>query len=665
MAKNQEKNEAEALKISKKDKSSLSEFIERPLPSAQEVASFEKKIRKEMNERKEEENSDELLEIYEDAEGNIVDVKKIEIKRKRGFFRRFFAWVFWLALIGALIYGAYYYFFQNRQAGANFIALSFEAPKEVVCGEEFFYTLKYENTTSLALRDVKIEFNYPENFIFLESLPEPSFNKNTFEVKELSGKASGSIKIKGRMIAPDGTDNLIAARASYFLKDFSTEFKKEVSTIVAINGLGFNLGLSYSSNALIGEEEHLDFTIDNYKNAPNEIYLTLEAPENISWLDFTKTENLKEGEIKIEKISDTYYRLSGFNKDLNAQEFSLRYKIKEKTEDKQKIAIKMEQVGDNNENYVFYEKQLEVEVIKSDLSLSLMLNGNKGDKPVNFGDSLSYTLDYSNKGTSSLKDIVLMAVVDGDFIDWASLKDKPRGERKNNIITWSKNEIPELAELESGKEGRITFSLDILPFKTSDLDKSLEIKSYAQFNIGSAGEVKDESENQSNIIISKLNSDFSFNEELRYFDEDNVPVGDGPLPPQVGQKTSLKVYWSISNNLHELKDIQMEFALPSYVFYDERSKASTGSLFYDEAGHRVLWTISRLPTTVYSSEAEFNISIVPNENDRNKIMILSSGSKAQALDSETNDVINKQAKAQTTKLEDDDISSLTNDGRVQ
>ncbi|MFA7702743.1 MAG: hypothetical protein WCX80_04810, partial [Patescibacteria group bacterium] len=343
----------------------------------------------------------------------------------------------------------------------------------------------------------------------------------------------------------------------------------------------------------------------------------------------------------------------------------IKYRIKEKTDDQQKITLRLEEKAQNDKYYPFVEKEIIVDVIKSNLNLSLSLNGEKGDQNVNFNDTLNYSLSYSNKGDSLMKDVVIMAVLNSDFLDWGSVKDKNNGQKKKGLITWTRNEIPELRELEAGKEGTIDFSIKVADFNTSDLGKNFTIKSYAQFSIGNSEELKEGSDNKSNEINSRINSDLNFTEQIRYFDEDNVPVGDGPLPPQVGQKTSLKVYWKITNNLHELNNVSVEYQLPASVYFDNRAQASVGSINYDGLSNKIIWTIGRLPLTVYNANAEFNIAVSPNNNDRNKIMVISGGTVISALDVDTQETIIKSSSVQTTRLDDDDIASMNNDGRVQ
>ncbi len=661
----------EATKAPQERKSSLSEFIERPIASDNEVEKFEAKLNASLKQGEAVPDNDELLEIYEDSQGNIIDVKKITIKRGRGFFGLFLKIIFLLAFFGALIYGAYLAYDKFRSSRTNILDLVANMPTEIKSGDEILYTLDYKNLTSVALKNIKIEVAYPENFIFIDSLPSPIQNKNTWEISNLDSKGSGSIKIKGRIINSDGRDNLFLAKANYYMENFSTEFKKEVATVTKIKGLGFNVDFNYASTALVGEDNEIDVSFGNYQSVPETVNLVMAFPTNMTLIGAealpsgdgaaTSSSNL----LTLEKITDDTWRLSNFKAEAGTQNLRIKYRIKEKTDDQQKINLKLEEKAQDEQYYTFVEKEVSVDVIKSSLNLTLSLNGNKGDTNVNFGDTLNYSISYSNKGDVAMKDVVIMAALNSDFLNWSTLKDKNGGQKKKGIITWTRNEIPDLKELEANKEGTIDFSINVANFNTNDLGKNFAIKSYAQFSIGNSEEFKEGSDNKSNEINSRINSDLNFKEQIRYFDEDNVPVGDGPLPPQVGQKTSLKVYWKLTNNLHELNNVQVEYQLPPSVSFDNRAQTTVGSLNYDGANNKIVWSIGRLPLTVYTASAEFNIAVNPDENNRNKIMVIANGTTITALDTDTQETITKTSAVQTTKLEDDDIASLNNDGRVQ
>jgi len=193
--------------------------------------------------------------------------------------------------------------------------------------------------------------------------------------------------------------------------------------------------------------------------------------------------------------------------------------------------------------------------------LNLILNDSSNDQALNFGSDLNYSLHYSNKGTKAYQDVVIMAILEGEVLDFDSLVIGQNGERSANSIVWSKNELPALREIKAGTEGEINFNIKVKDFNSNFLGKNLELSAHAQYSVG--GKEISGAENISNKIINKINSDLNLKEELRYFNDDNYPVGSGPLPPEVNQKTEFRVYWTIENNLHELRELKAPCNLPA------------------------------------------------------------------------------------------------------
>ncbi|MCX6796578.1 MAG: hypothetical protein NTW06_03715, partial [Candidatus Falkowbacteria bacterium] len=105
--------------------------------------------------------------------------------------------------------------------------------------------------------------------------------------------------------------------------------------------------------------------------------------------------------------------------------------------------------------------------------------------------------------------------------------------------------------------------------------------------------------------------------------------------------------------------------LPSYVIWNNKSRTNVGTIEYDQSNNKVTWNIGRLPISVFRADAEFNISVVPTINDRDKIMVIKPGSEVTATDSITGAVLSKKTEAKTSKLEDDDIAQRNNDGIVR
>jgi hypothetical protein len=230
---------------------------------------------------------------------------------------------------------------------------------------------------------------------------------------------------------------------------------------------------------------------------------------------------------------------------------------------------------------------------------------------------------------------------------------------------WTGDEIPDLKSLAKDQQGTIEFTVPVRPTTEAKLISRFEIQSYAQFALGGVAvdQTNDNQANRSNQLTLKINSDINLDEAVRYFDEDNIGVGTGPLPPKVGETTTVKVYWTIKNNLHEISGLRVATTLPSGVTWDFKDQASVGSLQYDSITNQVIWEIGRLPLSVPLIKAEFSIALKPRASDFNKIMILASGTTLVGQDNQTTFPINKVLKAQTTKLEKDDIANT--DGIVQ
>lgn len=644
-------------------------FVERPVPTQKQVKIFEKAV---LKEARQEEIDDNLSEIYRNDKGELVDVSHLH-HRKDFIFIKIIKKIFVLAVLLCLGYSFYIYFI-SQFSNTISVDLKIKAPETIKVGEDFSYTVYYKNTSKFELNSLRLELKYPENFIVnsvsggnLEAISSSTV-QNYFSLPALPVGGEVNILVSGKLLAKKDSANIFSSSLSYEPGTFTTEFKKEVATSVMVNDLGFDLDFEYANAALVGENNQIDLLFSNVKdNFLNDFEVSFSFPENITLTGIpalaSTTATSSENKLIVTKTSSFIWQVSGLASSTNPYHLPIQYKINKKVEDTQNIVVRLSKKMDNGKSYVFAEKNIQLNVMNSNLNLTLILNGSKNDNTANFGDVLNYSLVYANKSDSQLKELVIMAALKSDFLDWTNFTNSQKGIIGENTITWTKEQIPALAALAPGEEGVIDFSIPIRPYNNSDLGKSFTITSYAQFNINNRqGDLND---SKSNNIITKINSDLNLTENVLYFDKNNIPVGSGPLPLKVNQKTSFKVYWRIENNLHELKDVRVVTKLPDYVLFDGKSNISTGDLSFDSATHSVIWNIGTLPVSIYQAQADFNISVTPVESNRNSLLVLLSGSTVSAVDTDTNSAIEKKGSSKTSKLEDDDIASLNNSGLVE
>lgn len=642
----------EDIKITSED-SSLAEFVKRPVPTDKEVEQFEDYMNEEA---KEEELDESLSEIYQDDKGKMVDVKKLDIKKGRGFFFWFFIMIIFGGLAGAAAFYGYNYL-KKVNTDPSALQFTIESNNELLVNEEFYYTINYSNSSNVNLKDAWIEVTYPDHFIFLDSTPEPSKDKNNnWEIGNIPAHSTGRLKVKGKIIGTKDETEIIFASLNYKQENYAIELKKESSFTSIVKDTGLDITIDNVGNSLVDEENEIVIRYNaKENNFMNNFRVTFEPQENIV-ITTKEAPKLEDGKPNpdISLLRPGVWQVNNIAKETKS--LQIKFKFMEKQSENQDVKLIFEYNNGDNKFYKFLEQNLPYVVMKNDLNLALIINGSREDKGINFGDTLNYSVVYNNKGETDMKDVVLMAVIESDIVDWQSIKSDTPGKVSGNSISWTKNEIPALENIEKHQEGTIDFSLKVKDSAVIEQGKKYEAKSYVQFSVGSGGDKAAKEENKSNVITNKINSDLRLVEKVLYFSEDNIPVGTGPNPPSVGQDTTYKVYWQITNNLHELEDLKVKVKLPNNVYWDNRSQASVGQLYYSSTDNEIIWQIGRLPISVILASAEFSIKVIPQDQDRGKIMVVLSGSEISAVDNETGSEIKENVKAKTTKLEDDTIA---------
>ncbi|MEI6378515.1 MAG: hypothetical protein WCO55_02560 [Candidatus Falkowbacteria bacterium] len=664
---------------------------------------------------------DGLAEIYQDDEGKLVDVQKLQIKKKKNLWLRLLIWTVYLILTAALFGGAYYYFLASSKSSD--LEISWSGNSAPMNGQAQTYTLTIKNTGRIYIKDVDLYATLPSNFELDNTQPART-DKQSWHWAKLSAGESVDIKITGRFYNLVGKSNLFIAEATYKPDNFSATFKKSSSmeAVVAQSGLVFDI--IRPTNMLVGEKQtvvikyHLadGSNIDNFRLTIDPSQQgNLELIQDQAFLDHVKIIkpwvwqayqlSSQDREITVNfKILDKNDKLDNFKFRFdywlpnNPSMLTAMYESTSTTSTESRLGS-MEPAASstatssldfrNNEDRFLplAEENYDINIIKNDLNLLMIENGTDKDQSADFGQTMTYSINYANKGMDPLENIVISANLKGDLVDWKSFKDKFGGKVEGSVVSWTKNELPDLARLDKDAKGTIDFSVkikDLDAFKETNSFKPL-LKAYATFTNKKVGDVKQivadvnardqqasiidnggasgtananlehatSSENMSNVILTRINSDLQLDEKVLYYSLDNEALGFGPVPLEIGKTTTLRAFWKITNTLHNLSSVEVSVNLPQYVNIDGKPTATVGSLNYDPANHRLVWSISRLDKGSNEQSAQFNVAITPSDSLRNKILIIFPKTEISANDDESGSMIKKEVKARTSKFEDD------------
>lgn len=542
-----------------------------------------------------------------------------------------------LAIVLLTLATGYYVFREPKLININQGDVSFEIKgnDDVASGEEVIYIVDYKNNYKVDLTNNEIKLSYPEGFIAKMVEPTPSDEKyNIWRFDKLKPGEEGQIKIKGVITGNIGEKKEIKGDFKYNPANTTAYFNKAVSLNVNVSNIYLALNIEGPESFKAGEKNKLKIKyVNNSTETLESLRLIVFYPRDASlFVDGKEVfqSQIQNGEntfaVDIEKIEGK--KGNELDADLSLASQATGAKIKS-------------QVGyilPNNDFITQAEDEKEFFVLKGDISAQLMINGKSDQGFINNSEKLNYTLVIMNENNVSAKEIIPKVIIDdtNDLLDWDSLEFREEGNLENREIFWDKEHIEKLAELASNDKVELNFSIALKEKEHLNNIITEPLISWAEIHVAKMGDLENAKDLKSNLVTFSLNTDLEFNAEVRYFSNSGEPIGSGPLPPKLGEETAYKIFWNLKNNLNDAKDILIKAKLPENVRWNEKTEVDSGELYFDQKTRTIIWSVPKLPANLGKSvEANFELSIKPENSDVDKVMILLKGVELVGYDSTT------------------------------
>jgi len=597
-----------------------------------------------------------LLKIYQNKDGVVPDISRLEKKKKNRWKIFLITFTIILAILAGISWLGFIVFGPMMKFSGESIELELSGPKNIASGDEVTYILSYRNKERVALKNVEVIFRYPRGFEFISAEPASANEFNTvWQLGTLTRGKEGKIEIKGKLIGEVGSIQTINVTASFIPENFESIFKETTSFSSQITSSILEINLEGPKQTL--SEKKVTYKI-TYRNTSDEDLKDVQivalypagfifqkaSPEpftkgqvardiNNIWF-FDTLEGQEDGEITIE---------GGYTSD---------------EQDQVDFTVQIGFIDEENEFSLQQEEVIATKIIGQNLSLNLIVNGSDQNQPINFGQILTYSIIYKNLGQSELTDVKITATLDSEVLNWEELDDKHSGIVEGNTISWGKDQISELSLLRPLDEGTINFIIKVKEAEDIDVEKTnLQTKSKATATVAKIDELESDIIVEGNTITNNINTDIQLKVEGRYFNDDNIPVGSGPLPPVVDQTTTFRIYWYIANSLHRVSDVEVTTTLPDGIEWADKFYLKTGELNYSVKDNTVTWSISEIDPNKSFTDVNcwFDISVTPAKQQVRKLLILTDQTTLTATDEVTDSEITKIGKAITSNLEDDPI----------
>lgn len=370
------------------------------------------------------------------------------------------------------------------------ITMDTHIPETIFSGQVIDYNVKFKNTSSLPLANVKIVINYPDGFSANSSEPNADINNNIWKYSELKAQEEKTVKVKGVLVGNSKEKKEFKFQLGLEEPDGVFNIQVEKNNSVLVVNPNINLTLTASPNIKPGEE--IEYKINAENTSDIEI-------KNLEFkLDFTDG-FFDANSVLLEKIDSLNI---GEKKDLS-------YKAKLKDEispenNKLKAVLSVNNAKIEGEKFNFTQQATAESIIKAEFKFSAearyydndLTKIGTGPIPPQVGETTSYVIWWDiNAINGNLKNIEATTTVP-EIVDGVDSSDSSLVyDRSNKQIKWT---IPNLT---TDKTAHVSFTVYVTPTK-DQLNKLLILNKEIIINA-----IDDSTNENISQNIDKLTSD--------------------------------------------------------------------------------------------------------------------------------------------------------------
>ena len=589
----------------------------------------------------------ELRSIYAGHDGEMPDLSRLD-QRKNSWLTRFLVRsILFLVVVSGLAWGGFVVWSRGGVLPSRPLKVSAEMPERVKSGEEAFYVFRYENSGNAPIASLQMKLTLPADFTATSETPAPTDETaHTWTLGSLTSGSDGSIRIGGYFRSEVPSTQTLQAMYTYKPANFSSDFQDISTAKVSLAESVLGLAMTGPEKALPGDDVSYVINVQNSGiRAAENVLVGATLPDGFS-LTGSDPAAMEPGATswKFDSIAPA---------ELRAVTITGRYSSSVSGEQKPRARVSF--LNADDAEFLQAEAETVSEVVGGAVAFHLIVNGSAENQTVNPGEPMRISIDYANNGNETIKNLAFRLALSGDgtapTIDWAKA-DLGGGTSAGGTITWDAAAKKEFAEFSPSATGTIDLMLPIVSDLTpSGLSSAITLALSA--SLEEIGAVSGPHEIDASPLVVMVNSDFRSSAQARYFNDEGVPIGSGPLPPKVNETTTYRIVWRVANSFHPLSTVRMTTNLPPKVAWTETTHADVGTVTFDQTTRVVTWLIDAFPTSLPGAEATFDVAVTPDAKDVGSFYKLTNAIAVEATDTVTKDQVSNGIDILTTELPED------------
>lgn len=548
---------------------------------------------------------DDFYSFYESESGHSSPRASFQRTKKMPLALRILAALF-VGVLAVSSWFGYLYFSKRLSMSADPIIVSVQAPAQAENGSTIEYVFAYEHIGRAPVPDVALFAEYPTGFTVLESEPQAeNIRKNYWNIGTLQPRQKGTVRVRGTLTGFENEEKKAAFSLQYAHPAYRSSFAlKKESIIRMITAKAERLSLDGPASLNAGGTASFVLRYQDVSKIgnPEQVILALSLPEGIT------IEKSDPPASDIEKKEWNGFALSkSIRPDIEGGVLNVTLALAGTVQGEQRVSARLFMRDANGSETLLLSAERTLDVLRGDLVLSLVNANSNALNAAQLGSRIPLSLVFENKGNITFRNVSIrfVAISPAFELDASSFEG---GERTDATIEWSFEKNAPLKEIKSGQKG--TFPLTLVMKELEKIDAP-SLQTVLQNGAGFAldATIGEREEGTGNVVSEPLEVQgprgsihVLSDALLRAFARDitnSEPSG----------KKTIRVYYAVTNTIHDITDIEVSGALPAGVEWIGVNTRTAGDITYNAEQKKVVWKLNALPAAVPRIDGSFDVSI--------------------------------------------------------
>lgn len=550
-------------------------------------------------------SADDFYSFYETEGGNRNPRASFQRTKKMPLALRILAALF-VGVLAVSAWFGYLYFSKRLSKSADPIIVSVKAPAQAENGSTVEYVFAYEHIGRAPVPDVALFAEYPTGFTILESEPQAeNIRKNYWNIGTLQPRQKGIVRIRGALSGFENEEKKATFSLQYAHPAYRSSFvlKKEHS-IRVMQAKADRLSMDGPVSINAGGEVQFVIRYQDVSKMgnPEQVMLSLALPDGVT------IEKSEPAVSNAEKKEWNGFALSkSIRPDIEGGVLNVTLAVAETVQGEQRVAARLFLRDSNGMETEVLSAERTLDVLRGDLILSLVNTNSNALNAIQLGSRASLSIAFENKGNITFRNVsIRLAAISSAFeLDESSFE---TGERTDATIAWSFEKNALLKEIKSGQKGTLPLTLALKEREKIDVPSlKAVLQNGAEFALDAL--IEEREEGAGNIMSEPLEIQgprgsipILSDALLRAFARDITNSASS-------DKKTIRVYYAVTNTIHDITDIEISGALPAGVEWIGVNTRTAGDIVYNAEQKKVVWKLNALPAAVPRIDGSFDVSI--------------------------------------------------------